>query len=162
MSCTLSLVQCVLCFSAAVRLHRSHAPTRPCAPPLPAAAKFDFNDFLKQYKMVTGMGNLSTLVKMLPGGWLCSHVFPSLWRALVPAYFASKKACATASGRQPTPLLVAQLCAPCIAAPFTGLPRAVPQAHCPAARPRTGMNKLARTVLFSLFLRFLRRHPTQA
>ena len=39
--------------------------------PLPrAAAKFDFNDFLKQYKMVTGMGNLSTLVKMLPGGRL--------------------------------------------------------------------------------------------
>ncbi|KAI7844769.1 hypothetical protein COHA_001651 [Chlorella ohadii] len=30
-------------------------------------AKFDFNDFLKQYKTVTGMGNLSTLVKMLPG-----------------------------------------------------------------------------------------------
>ncbi|PRW50901.1 Signal recognition particle 54 kDa chloroplastic isoform B [Chlorella sorokiniana] len=30
-------------------------------------AKFDFNDFLKQYKMVTGMGNLSSLVKMLPG-----------------------------------------------------------------------------------------------
>lgn len=31
------------------------------------AAKFDFNDFLKQYKMVSGMGNLSSLVKMLPG-----------------------------------------------------------------------------------------------
>ncbi|PSC75432.1 Signal recognition particle 54 kDa, chloroplastic [Micractinium conductrix] len=30
-------------------------------------AKFDFNDFLKQYKMVSGMGNLSSLVKMLPG-----------------------------------------------------------------------------------------------
>eukprot|EP00887_Chlorella_sp_A99_P001287 scaffold14.g1287.t1 len=30
-------------------------------------AKFDFNDFLKQYRMVSGMGNLSTMVKLLPG-----------------------------------------------------------------------------------------------
>ena len=53
----------------------------PAPPPVPAspvpnptctactAAKFDFNDFLKQYKMVTGMGNLSSIIKMMPGGW---------------------------------------------------------------------------------------------
>ena len=31
------------------------------------AAKFDFNDFLKQYKMVTGMGSMGAIMKMLPG-----------------------------------------------------------------------------------------------
>ncbi len=31
------------------------------------AAKFDFNDFLKQYKMVTGMGSMGSIMKMLPG-----------------------------------------------------------------------------------------------
>lgn len=31
------------------------------------SAKFDFNDFLKQYKMVTGMGSMSQIVKMIPG-----------------------------------------------------------------------------------------------
>lgn len=30
-------------------------------------AKFDFNDFLKQYKMVTGMGSMSEVMKMIPG-----------------------------------------------------------------------------------------------
>ena len=32
------------------------------------SAKFDFNDFLKQYKMVSGMGSMSSIMKMLPGG----------------------------------------------------------------------------------------------
>ncbi len=31
------------------------------------SAKFDFNDFLKQYKMVSGMGSMGTIMKMLPG-----------------------------------------------------------------------------------------------
>ena len=31
------------------------------------SAKFDFNDFLKQYKMVSGMGNMASIMKMLPG-----------------------------------------------------------------------------------------------
>jgi signal recognition particle subunit SRP54 len=31
------------------------------------AAKFDFNDFLKQYEAVTGMGGMGALMKMLPG-----------------------------------------------------------------------------------------------
>ena len=35
--------------------------------PLPPAAKFDFDDFLKQYKMVAGMGNMGQIMKMLPG-----------------------------------------------------------------------------------------------
>lgn len=30
-------------------------------------AKFDFDDFLKQYKMVAGMGNMGQIMKMLPG-----------------------------------------------------------------------------------------------
>jgi len=30
-------------------------------------AKFDFNDFLAQYKMVTGMGSMTQVVKMIPG-----------------------------------------------------------------------------------------------
>lgn len=29
--------------------------------------KFDFNDFLKQSKMMSGMGGVSNLTKMLPG-----------------------------------------------------------------------------------------------
>ena len=29
--------------------------------------KFDFNDFLKQSKMMSGMGGMSNLTKMLPG-----------------------------------------------------------------------------------------------
>ena len=30
--------------------------------------KFDFNDFLKQYKMVSGMGGgMTNVIKMLPG-----------------------------------------------------------------------------------------------
>lgn len=31
------------------------------------SAKFDFNDFLQQYKAVTSMGSLGTVMKMLPG-----------------------------------------------------------------------------------------------
>ncbi|KAK9902214.1 hypothetical protein WJX75_007861 [Coccomyxa subellipsoidea] len=31
------------------------------------SAKFDFNDFLKQYKMVSGMGSMGQIMKMLPG-----------------------------------------------------------------------------------------------
>jgi signal recognition particle subunit SRP54 len=31
-------------------------------------AKFDFNDFLKQYKMVSSMGSMSQVMRMLPGG----------------------------------------------------------------------------------------------
>ena len=31
------------------------------------SAKFDFNDFLKQYKMVSGMGSMGSIMKMLPG-----------------------------------------------------------------------------------------------
>jgi signal recognition particle subunit SRP54 len=31
------------------------------------SAKFDFNDFLKQYEAVTGMGGMGALMKMLPG-----------------------------------------------------------------------------------------------
>ena len=31
------------------------------------SAKFDFNDFLKQFKMVSGMGSMATIMKMLPG-----------------------------------------------------------------------------------------------
>lgn len=30
-------------------------------------AKFDFNDFLRQYKMVSGMGSMSQVVKLIPG-----------------------------------------------------------------------------------------------
>lgn len=30
-------------------------------------AKFDLNDFLRQYKMVTGMGSMSQIVKLIPG-----------------------------------------------------------------------------------------------
>ena len=30
-------------------------------------AKFDFNDFMKQYKMVTGMGSMGEMMKMIPG-----------------------------------------------------------------------------------------------
>jgi signal recognition particle subunit SRP54 len=30
-------------------------------------AKFDLNDFMKQYKMVTGMGSIASVVKMIPG-----------------------------------------------------------------------------------------------
>lgn len=29
--------------------------------------KFDFNDFLKQSKMMSGMGGMSNITKMLPG-----------------------------------------------------------------------------------------------
>lgn len=32
------------------------------------SANFDFNDFLKQYKMVSGMGSMGQIMKMLPGG----------------------------------------------------------------------------------------------
>ena len=39
----------------------------PPALPLHAAAKFDFNDFLRQWKVVSGMGSVSSVVKMLPG-----------------------------------------------------------------------------------------------
>lgn len=31
------------------------------------SANFDFNDFLKQYKMVSGMGSMGQIMKMLPG-----------------------------------------------------------------------------------------------
>ena len=31
------------------------------------SAKFDFNDFLKQFRMVSGMGSMSSIMKMLPG-----------------------------------------------------------------------------------------------
>lgn len=31
------------------------------------AAKFDFNDFIKQYEAVTGMGGMGAIMKMLPG-----------------------------------------------------------------------------------------------
>ena len=31
------------------------------------SAKFDFDDFLQQYKMVTGMGGIGSMMKMLPG-----------------------------------------------------------------------------------------------
>lgn len=41
-------------------------PLTPTPTPHPAA-KFDFNDFLKQYKMVAGMGNMAQIMKMLPG-----------------------------------------------------------------------------------------------
>lgn len=30
-------------------------------------AKFDFNDFMQQYKMVTGMGSMSQVVRLIPG-----------------------------------------------------------------------------------------------
>lgn len=36
------------------------------------SAKFDFNDFLKQYKMVSGMGSMGSIMKMLPG----QHALP--------------------------------------------------------------------------------------
>ena len=40
------------------------------------SAKFDFNDFLKQYKMVSGMGSMGSIMKMLPG----QHALPpSTW-----------------------------------------------------------------------------------
>ncbi len=63
--------------------HLAEALPRPCRPARPSphgrvlpairtAAKFDFNDFLKQYKMVSGMGNMSQLVKMLPGALCCA------------------------------------------------------------------------------------------
>jgi signal recognition particle subunit SRP54 len=42
------------------------------------SAKFDFNDFLKQYKMVSGMGSMSSIMKMLPGGVLSFLPFPLL------------------------------------------------------------------------------------
>ena len=31
------------------------------------SAKFDFNDFLKQSKMMASMGSMGTIMKMLPG-----------------------------------------------------------------------------------------------
>jgi hypothetical protein len=67
-----SLAPCLCCHGGAAHscLHSSCCTEPACTdtPVLPrTAAKFDFNDFLKQYKMVTGMGNLSSLVKMLPG-----------------------------------------------------------------------------------------------
>ena len=36
------------------------------------AAKFDFNDFLKQYKMISGMGSMGAVMKMLPGAQICT------------------------------------------------------------------------------------------
>ena len=57
------LLNCTALVRAASRLTRM-----PLLLPLPRpAAKFDFNDFLKQYKMVTGMGSMSSIVKMMPG-----------------------------------------------------------------------------------------------
>ena len=41
------------------------------------SAKFDFNDFLKQYKMVSGMGSMSSIMKMLPGGRSIPRSSPS-------------------------------------------------------------------------------------
>ena len=38
------------------------------------SAKFDFNDFLKQYKMVSGMGSMASIMKMLPGARACQLV----------------------------------------------------------------------------------------
>ena len=35
--------------------------------------KFDFNDFLKQSKMMTGMGGVGNLTKMLPGKLVANH-----------------------------------------------------------------------------------------
>ena len=36
--------------------------------------KFDFNDFLKQYRMVSGMGGgMSSVMKLLPGVHLCQE-----------------------------------------------------------------------------------------
>ena len=35
--------------------------------------KFDFNDFLKQSKMMTGMGGVGNLTKMLPGKLVATH-----------------------------------------------------------------------------------------
>ena len=31
------------------------------------SAKFDFNDFLGQYKAISGMGGMASVLKMLPG-----------------------------------------------------------------------------------------------
>ena len=38
--------------------------------------KFDFDDFLKQYRMVSGMGGggMSSVMKLLPGAQLCSDL----------------------------------------------------------------------------------------
>lgn len=30
-------------------------------------SKFDFNDFIQQYKMISKMGNMGNLIKMMPG-----------------------------------------------------------------------------------------------
>ena len=38
------------------------------------AAKFDFNDFLGQYKMLNNMGSMGTVMKMLPGNESCVSV----------------------------------------------------------------------------------------
>ena len=43
------------------------------------SAKFDFNDFLKQYKMVSGMGNMASIMKMLPGARTHAGLLPPAW-----------------------------------------------------------------------------------
>ena len=55
-----------------------HGPVKPhvlCVS-FPLVAKFDFDDFLKQYKMVAGMGNMGQIMKMLPGKRRVSFVAP--------------------------------------------------------------------------------------
>lgn len=34
-------------------------------------AKFDFDDFIKQYKMVSDMGNMGSVMKLMPGILSC-------------------------------------------------------------------------------------------
>lgn len=36
-------------------------------------AKFDFNDFLSQYKMLNNMGSMGSIMKMLPGTSIASQ-----------------------------------------------------------------------------------------
>ena len=38
------------------------------------SAKFDFNDFLQQSKMMSSMGSMGSIMKMLPGEYSISHL----------------------------------------------------------------------------------------
>ncbi len=46
------------------------------------SAKFDFNDFLKQYKMVSGMGSMGQIMKMLPGESAVSYLLVFAWTSI--------------------------------------------------------------------------------
>lgn len=68
---------------SAIKLEDADAMTRRIM-----EAKFDFNDFLAQFKMVSGMGNMASVMKMIPGrvlatfiGWALPNSTPSHLRS---------------------------------------------------------------------------------